>query len=117
MATAGGERDERAARNQSVFRDVNERIEVVAQSFSVATDHADFVCECADASCTELMQLTIAEYEALRRRSNLFAVRPGHVVPEVEEVVAEHDGYLVVRKLRGAGDLADELDRRDAPKA
>jgi hypothetical protein len=58
----------------------------------------DFMCECADASCTGVLTLTPAEYEKLRSNSRRFAVLPGHEVDDVERVVETHSRYLVVEK-------------------
>jgi hypothetical protein len=60
------------------------------------------VCECFDDECTEPMELTLAEYEQLRAQPNRFAVLPGHVDPNVERVIEEHERYVVVAKC-GAG--------------
>jgi hypothetical protein len=48
----------RAARNHSLFREVNERIRDVRdrlrdESASGGDTHVTFVCECADTSCAE----------------------------------------------------------------
>jgi hypothetical protein len=40
----------------------------------------------------------MAEYEAVRAESTHFAVVPGHVVPDIERVVAQNDRYSVVEK-------------------
>lgn len=93
----------RAARNQSLYREVNERVEALNQAFDELLDAGStWICECADTSCTEPMKFTPAEYEALRAHPNRFAVLPEHVYPDVERVVEDRDGYVVVEKL-GAG--------------
>ncbi len=38
----------------------------------------------------------------------------GHVYPEVETVVRESDGYMVVEKFGAAGDMAEILSRDGA---
>ena len=112
---AVGTRDEmlRAARNQSLYREVNERIEELNERFDAALEAgATWVCECADTQCSESMELTLGEYEELRSHPNRFAVLPGHVLDTVEHVVATHDGYVVVEKLGPAAHVAAELDPR-----
>ena len=47
------------ARNQALFREVNERIERVSTGFGGGV-HQSYVCECGDSRCTELMELTYA---------------------------------------------------------
>ena len=102
----------RLAENESVFREVNERIEESAERFRITTQ-ARFVCECADPSCTQSIELTLTEYEAVRAGPARFALKSGHEEPDIERVVEEHDRYLVVEKMEGPGrDRAAELDPR-----
>jgi hypothetical protein len=99
---------QRAARNQSLFREVNERIEDLAATASFST----FICECMDETCDAGVSLTIEEYEHIRSESNSFLVLPGHQVPAVENVIEANDRFVVVAKI-GAGVLvAEELDPR-----
>ncbi|MGH3050003.1 MAG: hypothetical protein ACRDLK_07585, partial [Gaiellaceae bacterium] len=67
-----------AAKQQSIFREVNERIEELAGRFDVLDQTLNVVCECGDGACTERIELTASEYEALRGSSRRFAVVPGH---------------------------------------
>jgi hypothetical protein len=92
-----GAREERVARNETLFREVNERIKQVNVALAIA-EATDFLCECGDESCTLPISLTLAEYEAVRAEATHFAVVPGHVVPDIERVVAQNDRYLVVEK-------------------
>ena len=103
---------ERAAANQAIFRSVNENLEALNSTFRSVIPVGDFVCECADASCAERIGLTTQEYEAVRAHPTYFAVRPGHMLPEVERVVSEHPGYVVVEKVGVAGEDAAESDPR-----
>jgi hypothetical protein len=102
-------RRERAANNESLFREVNERINDLGQP----TTYLVFVCECSDRECSEAVSMTAQEYEHIRADSNSFFVLPGHQAPLlVEEVVETNERYVVVRKLGAGGELADELDPR-----
>ena len=85
------------ARNESLFREVNERIKQVNEHFHT-DEEADFICECGDDECTEPVGLTLGEYEGVRRRSTLFAVVPGHVEADVERVVERTGRFVVVEK-------------------
>lgn len=107
------ERGERAARNEALFRRVNERVEEVNKAFESILGDADFFCECADVECMEKIRMTLAEYEALRANSTYFAVKPGHVLAQEERVVEERAGYVVVEKVGRAGERAAELDPRE----
>jgi hypothetical protein len=113
MTSSGNPDADRAARNEALFRRVNERVEEVSQAFEEILDTADFFCECAEIGCMEKIRMKIAEYEQLRAESTHFAVKPGHEVPQTERVVARRTGYLVVEKIGQAGERADELDPRE----
>src|SRR4051794_40920179 len=103
---------ERAAKNQSLFREVNERIEDLSRSMT----ETRYICECANESCDEGVSLTREAYERIRSDSNSFFVVKGHELPEVEQVIDSSDGYVVVAKLGIGGALADHLDpRRRSP--
>lgn len=110
--TPDGPEAVQAARHQSLFRDVNERIEELNEEFSRMLPMADWVCECADAECFEPIELTMAEYEAIRAHPARFPVLPGHELTDVEVVVETHERYLVVEKQGAARDVAIEHDKR-----
>lgn len=106
---------DRAARNETLFRQVNERVKDVSDAFaSIDPSPIDFMCECGMESCTDPVALTIAEYEQVRSVATHFFVLPAHVLPEVEVVVREGNGYVVVEKLSGEADIAVETDPRSA---
>ena len=110
---ANDARGERAARNEALFRRVNERVEEVNKAFESILGDSDFFCECADVDCMEKIRMTVSDYEALRDVSTHFAVKPGHILPENERVVDERVGYVVVEKVGHAGERAAELDPRE----
>ena len=99
-------RQVRAARNQSLFREVNERLEQLNEAFAIAPAKADFVCECADLDCVDSISMPLHAYRTLRQVPAHFAVGHGHVDPAVERVVEEHDGFVVVEKFGVAGLVA-----------
>jgi hypothetical protein len=107
-----GAREERVARNETLFREVNERIKKV--NVTLATVEAtDFLCECGDESCTLPISLTLTEYEAVRAEPTQFAIVPGHVVPDVEQVVLSYHRYAVVVKTDpDAARIAEDEDPR-----
>ena len=106
-------REERIGLNEAVFRDVNERIQDVATAFDLTSEPLDLICECGDASCVARISLARDEYENLRTDPQLFAVAPGHVAPDVEEVVENRSGYDIVRKYKGVpAEIAQKTDPR-----
>jgi hypothetical protein len=91
-------RARRVEKNEQAFRSYNERRSEFEREALERGDAAPFICECGDRSCHQALNLTVEEFEASHRGPDLFAVRPGHVMPEFEEVVEEHDEYWILRK-------------------
>ena len=86
------EREVRAARNQSLFRAVNEKIREMDEALSSLTETFVIACECADTTCIGALEIARDEYGAVRKEPRHFAVLTGHVYPEVEKVVRETEG-------------------------
>ena len=108
--------DERAKRigdNESLFREVNERLIGLNAALEVDLDRIEFLCECGNADCTEKIALSKTEYEQVRSDATTFAVRPGHEILDVEHVVESKPAYSVVRKEPGgAAERAAAQDPR-----
>ena len=109
----------RAAKTQSLLREVNERIEDLSGGQPTETSgevslarEIDLACECIDETCTQRVTMTAREYEAVRSDSNTFFVKPGHDVPEVEEVVRAEANYVVVSMVGTGAPVAEKLDPR-----
>ena len=100
----------RLARNEALFREVNERIRKVAAGTD--RDSYDFVCECADAGCAQPVSLTLGEYENVRKNTARFVLALGHVAHDVEHVVEHGGDHLVVAKTGRAAQVARALDPR-----
>jgi hypothetical protein len=90
-------RQERLAQNETRFREINE----AAQPMRVTSGSGRFVCECADRSCMAWLTIPGDEYEAVRQDPRRFIVAPTHELPDIETVVARHQGYVVVEKPPG----------------
>jgi hypothetical protein len=111
-----GARAERLARNEALFREVNERVAEVAVHFiEVETkgESVDFTCECGRADCAEPIPMTVAEYEAIRAEPTHFAIVAGYELPEIETVIERHLTCFVVEKRdEDAQEVARETDPR-----
>jgi hypothetical protein len=101
--------EERAGRNEALFREVNEHVEALSEG-SVAGE-TGFVCECSDAGCTARLYLRLAVYESARADPRRFLVVPGHE-GDFERIVERGDGYVVVEKEGGAGRISEQTDPR-----
>jgi hypothetical protein len=112
------ERKDRLARNEVVFREVNERIEKLTREGEWLEPPAgeaewlDVLCECGNADCSKPVRIPLSEYERVRNEPTHFLVVPGHMIPDIEQVVTAGAGYQVVRKLAGEGVLARKTDPR-----
>ncbi len=107
-------RDERLARNQTIFREVNERVAELAQGQLGAEPlEYQFFCECSDTSCVDRLELTLGEYESLRATSTWFVIAHGHEYPQIEQTIRASDGYQIVQKLGEAGEVVAASDARD----
>jgi hypothetical protein len=96
---------ERAAKNESLFREVNERIAELQEDFGKTYGSAHFICECSYLECTTRLELRLDEYEEVRSVRTHFVVAAGHADAENERVVRRTDRYLVVEKEGLAGAL------------
>src|SRR5438309_12041445 len=80
------QRSARLAANEAVFRAGNERIDaMLADTRGTNT----YMCECGDAECFQMIDLTNEEYEAVRSHPARFFVVSGHEDLTAGEVVVE----------------------------
>jgi hypothetical protein len=102
---------ERFAHNESLFREVNERISEVNEDFAI-DGHTEFLCECGREECIETVPLSRDDYQRVRGEGDRFVVKPGHEVPAIEVVLERHPDFLVVAKKGEAGEASEALDPR-----
>jgi hypothetical protein len=107
-------REERLARNEVLFREVNERIEEVKAREG---GPIEFLCECGIETCIEVIRLSTSEYEELRSDPTTFAVVPGHEIEDIEVVVSEGDHFNVVRKHERESEIARTTDPRSSGRS
>lgn len=99
--------EERAGRNEALFREVNENIAKLEARLPGVSEAMPVVCECARADCTTQIMVSLDEYASVRRHPDRFIVAPHHEEPSVEHVVEERRDYLVVEKDGVAAVAAD----------
>ena len=104
--------DERAARNEALFREVNEHVQRLDERLGSESEVAEFVCECADDACIEKLIVPIDVYEQARSNPRRFLIRPGHQRPELEDLISVSNNYLIVEKRGQAGRIAEKTDPR-----
>jgi hypothetical protein len=95
------ERQRRLTDNESLFREVNERLVDLSAALEVDPRRLEFLCECGDVNCAAKIELSREEYERVRQDPATFVVLSGHEIYDVEDVVDRGDGYVIVRKREG----------------
>jgi len=105
------ERERRLALNEAMFREVNERVEDMTNTFESDTGTFEIVCECADPACTERLSVATGVYERARSDAMHFLLSPGHEDPTLEHVIETFDSYVVVE--REGRDVEQVVERTD----
>jgi hypothetical protein len=105
------ERQERLAKNESLFRALNENINGLARELG-GREPFEFICECSTSGCFERLSLTVEEYERIRQVGTHFLLVDGHEDIEIEQVIGHRSGYVVVEKDGVAGVVAEDDDPR-----
>jgi hypothetical protein len=98
---------DRAARNEELFRSVNERIEEGAEQHGVEAP-LRFHCECERAACLETVEMSPPVYERVAAERYHFVLVPGHEDEEIERIVDRKEEYVVVEK---TGEARRQIDR------
>jgi len=100
-------REESAARNELLFRAVNEQIVGMTDRLRAQLSEIDIVCECAKTSCVGAIRIDAGEFGEIKGAAGSFVVLPGHEDETVEQVIRREDHYVVVWKAAvAAGDSA-----------
>lgn len=100
--------EQRAARNEALFREVNENIAKLEERHGTTSTTPVYICECADAACADQIAIDAETYSRVRGEARCFFVRPGHQDPALERVVESHGEFLVVEKIGAAGEVAEQ---------
>ena len=109
------EREVRAARNQALFRAVNEKMLELNETFGEIVGTFAVACECARLDCVALLEIPPDAYRAVRQSPRTFVVRPDHFDTDVERVVSTHDGYTVVEAMGHGAEIAEATFRGGRP--
>jgi hypothetical protein len=105
---------ERKALNEGKFRDANEQLERGAVELIGVSDgqFVPFLCECPQMECTQVVLLTLEEYEQVRSGPRQGLAALGHEDPEVEEVIDRNDRFVTTEKFGRAGEIHEAEDDR-----
>jgi len=99
----------RRAKNEVLFRNLNERLKQLDDRLDTravgapAQEREEFFCECGQLECMARFETTREQYESVREHPEQFMVLQGHVEPDIERVVEEHGPDHAVAQRRCAG--------------
>ena len=94
-----GFREDRIARNEVSARAINEEIQDA--DTRPATSFIHVLCECGLEDCERVLAITRPVYERVRGDPRQFVILPAHLIADVEDVVLQSDGFLIVAKREG----------------
>jgi hypothetical protein len=98
----------RRAKNEALFREINERLQDLNDDFGTS----EWLCECSDLECVGRIELTDAEYETVRQHGAHFVLLAGHEQIDIEQVVVRRANYVIAEKTGIGGELAMLRDPR-----
>ena len=90
-------RGQRARENEERFAHANAEIKTVADRVGV-DGKVPFLCECSDLGCTGIIKILLDDYRAAKSPGGAFVLLPGHDDANVERVVSEGEGFVIVKK-------------------
>jgi hypothetical protein len=94
-------REQRAIRNEELFREVNLNIAKLEDQARRTDDPAEplpLICECAHTRCSASIEVDAETFKRVRETPLRFFVAEGHEELDVEDVVERRKGYLIVEK-------------------
>jgi hypothetical protein len=103
---------ERIADTEGTGRLANEQIAKAAPADWGRSGNVTLRCECGNDICDEPINVSRELYERVRSDPMLFVIRPGHEVPEAEDVAERDDGFWIVRKHEDVRHVVERTDPR-----
>lgn len=101
---------------REALRSANERVDELTRSFGgidlygTPDRPSEYVCECADLACVQSVELTRAEYRAIRAQPLRFLVAHGHVAA-ADRVVEQHGWFAVIERAGPASSRQPALEQ------
>jgi hypothetical protein len=89
----------REAAQQCAIREANEAVE--RSTMSDSSERMALRCECGDPTCVAAVELTHAEYEAVRAYGSRFLIERNHENPESSWVLSEDARFAVIDVVAG----------------
>ena len=108
VVAADEDRARQAALSEALRREVDKR-----RVDGIDGSRLDFLCECLDPVCAELVSITLDECEFIRRVPNRLVVRVGHTDDERERVLMEEPGrFQVIERCGPSGEVVAHIAQR-----
>jgi len=90
------------ARNETVFREMNEWTEEADdERLGLERPMDSYLCECSDRRCAATIRVTRHEYEGVRASGVRFVIALNHENPEIDLVISENERFATVEKFYG----------------
>ena len=86
--------------NEERFAAANAQINQKAESLQMNDELIPFLCECSELECTQIIRLSLADFQAARAQTGTFILLADHDDASVERIIEQTDGYLLVEKFR-----------------
>jgi hypothetical protein len=114
-ASSSDDREVRAARNQALFRAVNEKLRDINEPFAEVTGTFAVACECSRLDCVEVIEIPAEVYREVRRSPRTFVVLPEHAESSIERATGGDETYSVVEVYADAAlDVVEQTFREGA---
>ena len=96
--------ERRLTENEAIFKKLNGEVKDFVLEDASDTEFArkklNFYCECSDLRCRQRIILTAKEYEDIHKNKKQFIIKHNHHIPEIEKIVSENNGYILVEKFK-----------------
>jgi hypothetical protein len=106
---------EQAVRNSLLIREVNERIADLSDSW-LDGEPREFLCECGDESCIEVILVPRADYQVVREHSGRYLITSDHGDDAGTKARRTRDGYSIV-EYRAIPEANERIARTSSPHA
>jgi hypothetical protein len=102
--------ERRLKENEVIFHQANKGVADFITEEEGGDPLIKFYCECSNIDCRERIPMKASQYQELHIDQRHFIALKGHEMPDIENIVARYDGFVVVRKVGKIPSVKD-IDR------
>lgn len=90
--------EDRELERRGLRREVNERIAALIEGFDTKAEEPVMTvfCECGSETCMAQIEMTLAEYQAVRAGPTRWVVSSTHIDTTADSVIARRNGYAMI---------------------